>query len=72
MVVGLVVVFEVEIVVFEVDVEVGGDEFVFDVLLDDMGYFVVVEFDDGVFDFDFSGGSYCVFVVLDEGYGSGF
>ena len=53
LVVGLVAVFEAEVVVLEVDVEVGVDELVLDVLPDDAGHFVAVELDDGVLDLDF-------------------
>jgi hypothetical protein len=53
LVVCLVAVGQAEVVVFEVDVQVGVDEFVFDVLPDDAGHLVAVQLDDGVLDLDF-------------------
>ncbi len=55
LVVGLVSVWQAEIVVFKVDVEVGLDEFVFDVFPDDACHLIPVELDDGVLDFDLVG-----------------
>ena len=52
LVVGLVAVLEAEIIVLEVDVEVGGDEAVLDVLPDDPGHLIAVKLDDGVLDLD--------------------
>jgi len=49
---GSVAVGEAEVVVFEVDVEVFVDEFVFDVLPDDAGHFIAVKLDERVLDFD--------------------
>ena len=56
LVVGLVAVLEAEIVVLEVDVEVGEDELVLDVLPDDAGHLIAVELDDGVLDLDLGSG----------------
>lgn len=60
LVVGLITVLKTEIIVLEVDVEVGVDELVLDDLPDDAGHLITVEFDDGVLDLDLlSGGSHC-------------
>ena len=52
LVVGRVAVLDAEVVVLEVDVEVGVDEAVLDELPDDAGHLVAVEFDDGAFNLD--------------------
>jgi hypothetical protein len=52
LVVGLVALFDAEVVVLEVDVEIGVDQLVLDELPDDAGHLVAVEFDDRVFDLD--------------------
>jgi hypothetical protein len=60
LVVGLVTVLKTEIIVLEVDVEVGVDELVLDDLPDDAGHLITVELDDGVLDLDLvGGGSHC-------------
>ncbi len=48
LVVGRVAVLDAEIVIFEVDVEIGVDQLVLDELPDDAGHLVAVEFDDGI------------------------
>ena len=52
LVVGLVAVGQAQVVVLEVDVQVGVDELVLDVLPDDAGHLVAVQLDDGVLDLD--------------------
>jgi hypothetical protein len=52
LVVCLITVFEAEIVVLEVDIEVWVDELVLDVLPDDAGHLVAIELDDWVLDLD--------------------
>ena len=54
LVVGLVSVFDAQIVVLEVDVNVGQDEPVSDPLPDDPCHLVTVEFNDSILDLDFS------------------
>ena len=53
LVVGRVAVLDAEIVIFEIDVEIGMDQLVLDQLPDDAGHLVAVEFDDGAFNLDF-------------------
>ena len=53
LVVGLVALLDAEIVVEEVDVEIGMDQLVLDELPDDPGHLVAVHFDDGVGHLDF-------------------
>ena len=57
LVVGLVAVLEAEVVVLEVDIEVGVDELVLDALPDDASHLIPVELDDGVLDLDL--GNHC-------------
>lgn len=66
LVVGLITVLEAEIVVLEVDVQVGEDELLLDVLPDHTGHLIAVELDDGVLDLDLGGGvgSHCATVEL--------
>lgn len=73
LIIGLVTVLEAEIVVLEVDVEVGVDELVLDALPDDTGHLITVELNDGVLDLDLGGGrgSHCASVALEEGDCSG-
>jgi len=52
LVVRLVTVLEAQIVILEINVEVGEDELVLDVLPDNTGHLVAVELDDGVLDLD--------------------
>lgn len=53
LIVGLVAFFDGEIVVFEIDIEVGKDQAFANRLPDDARHLVSVHFDDGVQDFDF-------------------
>ncbi|OIQ64667.1 hypothetical protein GALL_537810 [mine drainage metagenome] len=48
LVVGAVTLLDAEVVVFQVDVEIGQDQLLLDEIPDDAGHFVAVEFDDGV------------------------
>ena len=50
---GLVALLHAEIEIHQVDIEIGMDQLVLDVLPDDPGHLVAVDFDDGVGDFDF-------------------
>lgn len=52
LVVGLVTVLETEIIVLQVDIEVGIDELVLDGLPDDTGHLIAIELNDGVLDLD--------------------
>jgi hypothetical protein len=52
LVVGLVAVFDAEVEVFEVDVQVGQDQLLFDETPDDAGHLVAIQFDDGGFHLD--------------------
>ena len=52
LVVGLVALLDAEIVVEQVDVEIGMDQLVLDVLPDDAGHLVAVHFDDGILHLD--------------------
>jgi hypothetical protein len=52
LVVCLVTVWKPQVVVFEVNVEIGRNEAVFDLLPNDARHFVAVELDDGVLDLD--------------------
>jgi hypothetical protein len=56
LIVGLVAVFHPKVVVFEFYIEERVDELVLDVLPDDPGHFVAIEFDDGVGHLDFCHG----------------
>ena len=63
---------EAEVVVFEVDVEVFVDEFVFDVLPDDAGHFIAVELDEGGLYFDLlDGGHFAICLVGGGGEAGG-
>ena len=53
LVVGLVALLDAEVVVEQVDVEIGMDQLVLDELPDDPGHLVAVHFDDRVGDLDF-------------------
>ena len=53
LIVGSIAVFDAEIVIFEIHVEVRKDQAILDVFPDDAGHFVAVEFDDLAFDLDF-------------------
>ena len=48
LVIGLVARLDAEIVVLEIDVEIGGDQLLLDEIPDDPGHFIAVEFDDWV------------------------
>ena len=52
LVVGLVAVGQAQVVVLEVDVQVGVDELVLDVLPDDAGHLIAVQLDNRVLDLD--------------------
>ncbi|MOA56571.1 hypothetical protein D3C78_1805740 [compost metagenome] len=52
LVVGGVAVFHAEVIILEVDVEVGMDQLVLDELPDDARHLVAVEFDDRIGDLD--------------------
>jgi hypothetical protein len=52
LIVGLVTVWQAEVVVLEVDVEIWVDELVFDDLPDDAGHLIAVKLHDGVLDLD--------------------
>ena len=52
LVVGGVTVLDREVVIVELDVEIGMDELVADVMPDDPGHLVAVELDDGFLDLD--------------------
>ena len=52
LIVGRIAVFDAEVVILKIDVEVGVDQLVFDGLPDDACHLVAVEFDDGIGDFD--------------------
>ena len=52
LVVGLVALFNRQIIVFQIDVEIGQNEPLADPLPDDAGHFVAVEFNDRVFHLD--------------------
>ncbi len=41
-----------EVVIFEIDVEIGQNEFLADVAPDDPGHLIAIEFDDGIGDLD--------------------
>jgi hypothetical protein len=56
LVVGLVAVFHPEVEIHQVDIEERGDQLVLDVLPDDPGHLVAIEFDDGVGHLDFCHG----------------
>src|SRR5216684_1013482 len=56
LVVGLVPRLDPEIVVFQLDIEIGENQFLADRLPDDPRHFVTVHLDDGIFDFDFAHG----------------
>jgi hypothetical protein len=51
---GGVAVLDREVVIFEVDVEIGMDQLLLDEVPDDAGHLVAVEFDDRVGDLDLS------------------
>lgn len=53
LVVGFISVFHTEIKVLDVEIEEGMDQFILDLLPEDSGHFITVEFSDGVFHFDF-------------------
>ena len=53
LIVGGIAVFDAEIVIFEIHVEVWKDQAILDVFPDDACHFVAVEFDDLAFDLDF-------------------
>lgn len=48
LVISLVAVLNGEVIVLELDIKIGGDEFIADHLPDDAGLLVTVKFDDGV------------------------
>ena len=52
LVVGLISIWEAQVIVLQVDVEVGVDELVFDVLPYDSRHLVAIKFHDGVLDLD--------------------
>ena len=52
LVVGLVAVLDAEVVIEEIDVEIGMDQLVLDELPDDAGHLVAVELDDRILDLD--------------------
>ena len=52
LVVGLVALFNAQVVIFQVDIEIGEDQLVLDQLPDDPGHFIAVDVDHGVGDFD--------------------
>ncbi len=52
LIIGRIAVFNREVVIFEIDIEIGVDQFVLDRLPDDAGHLIAVEFDDWVGDFD--------------------
>ena len=56
LIVGLVAVFHPEVEIHQVDIEERGDQLVLDVLPDDPGHLVAIEFDDGVGHLDFCHG----------------
>jgi len=56
LVVGLVAVFHPEVEIHQIDIEERGDQLVLDVLPDDPGHLVAIEFDDGVGHLDFCHG----------------
>lgn len=69
LIVCLVTVLEAQIVVLEIDVEVGEDELLLDIFPDNPGHLVPVQLDDGILDLDLlrhvgSG-------MVKEGYGYG-
>ena len=56
LIVGGVAVFDAQIVIIQIHVEVRQDQTVLDVFPDDTGHLVAVEFDDFAFDLDFGHG----------------
>ena len=56
LIVGGVAVFDAQIVIIQIHVEVRQDQTVLDVFPDDTGHLVAVEFDDSAFDLDFGHG----------------
>ena len=50
---GGITVFNREIVIFQVDVEIGVDEFFADIVPDDAGHLIAVEFNNRIFNLDF-------------------
>ena len=56
LVVGLVAVLDREVVIFEIDVEIGMDQLVLDEMPDDPGHFVAIHFDDRIGDLDLAHG----------------
>ena len=56
LVVGHVAVLDAEVVVEQVDIEIGADQLVLDQLPDDAGHLIAVHFDDGVGNLDFGHG----------------
>uniref|UniRef100_A0A0N5A0Y6 NAD-specific glutamate dehydrogenase n=1 Tax=Parastrongyloides trichosuri TaxID=131310 RepID=A0A0N5A0Y6_PARTI len=52
LIVGGVTAFHAEVVIFEIDVEVGMDQLVFDKLPDDAGHLIAVKLNDGISNFD--------------------
>src|SRR6056297_2843481 len=57
LIVGRVAVFDAEVVVLQIDIEVLQDQLVLDELPDDAGHLIAVEFDDGVLNLDLGHGS---------------
>ena len=53
LIVGGIAVFDAEIVIFEIHVEVWKDQAILDIFPDDAGHFVAIELHNGMIDFDF-------------------
>ena len=49
---GAVAFLDAEVVVVQVDIQIGQDQFLLNEIPDDAGHFIAVEFDDGIGDFD--------------------
>src|SRR5208282_4013883 len=70
LVVGGVAVLHGKVVVLQLDIQVGQDQLVLDVLPDDPGHLVAVEFDDGVRHLDLGHVCLVPFPVMTAAYGS--
>ena len=52
LVIRCVTVLDREVIISQVDIEIGVDQLVADIMPDNSGHFIAIEFDDGVCDFD--------------------
>ena len=62
LVICCVTILDREIIIFQVDIEIGMDQLVTNVMPDNPGHFIAIEFDNGVCDFDLRHGA-CPFLL---------